>query len=162
MTEEIECLLVENSIHLLADFFQVISDGYNPTSISTTIKLNGNLDERDYFVLPSHLGGSNQKYFESVMRTKKDIESVEHRIEENFQWCLDHLTVCTQVPILFKSKFHVDNLKTLIQGVQNQAIKVVKNWQPKVSEYSIGSERRILIIHGTGKTIAMEFGCYIH
>jgi len=147
---------------LLTSCFQVISDGYNQTSISTTIKLNGNLDERNYFVLPSHLGGSNEDYFKTVMRTRKEIDSVESRIKENFSWCLDHLTTFTQVPTLFESKFHVDNLKTLIQGVQDQTIKVVSPWFPQVSEYSIGSERRILIFHGTGKSMVLEFGCYIH
>ena len=162
MTEETECLLVENSIALLTDFFQVISDGYNPASISVTIKLDANLNEGDYFVLPSHLGGKNQEYFASVMRTKREIDTVDQRIQENFQWCLDHLTTFTQVPTLFNSKFHVDNLKALIQRVQDTAIRVVRNWHPKVSEYSIGNERRILIIHGTGKSMALEFGCYIH
>jgi hypothetical protein len=144
MTEErTEFLLVENSIELLTDFFQVIYDGYNPAVISVTTKLNQNLDERDYFVLPSHL--RQEDYFESVMRTRKEIESVPHRITENFQWCLDHLITFNQLPALFDDKFYFDNLKALVQKVRDRVIKVVENWQIEASEYSIGPEIRILL-----------------
>lgn len=164
--KHVECLLMKNSVEMLTDFFMVLSDGYNPALIYVTVTLDRNLDEREYFVLPKHLGGNNQqenrRHFEYINETKTPVSSVSKRIIENFQWCLDHLIICNQAPALFQSKYHMDNLNTVIQKVQNQILYIVEDWQATTHEYYICNEQRFLCIQGQGKSLMLNFGCYIH
>lgn len=156
MQEEfLESKIIENSIDLLRDFFNVIADGYNPSLIYIEIDLTQCQIESEIL----------KKYHYGKI-SKTEISSIQKRIEENFYWCLDHLVIFSQVPELFKSKFHYDNMKQLIKKIEKQLYAFIKNWNSIAVEYlhdtNDGSLRRILVIYGDNKTIIFHFGNYIH
>ena len=57
--------LIENSTSLLTDFFNVISDGYNPTLISVTIDLTKNIENEEIFIYKTHSWvGTKEEYYQ--------------------------------------------------------------------------------------------------
>jgi hypothetical protein len=159
--------LIENSTSLLTDFFNVISDGYNPALISVTIDLTKNIKNEEIFIYKTINWIGTKEYCEgSILPTKTNINFIKKRINENFQWCLEHVVGFSQVPKLFESEYHYNNLKNLVKKVEGQIIMFLENWNPNGTEYLIdtgdGSLERVLVIHSQNKTIVIKFGNYIH
>jgi hypothetical protein len=165
--EYLKSKLIENSTSLLTDFFNVISDGYNPVLISVTIDLAKSIENEEIFIYETHSWiGTRRYYEESILPTKTDINFIEKRINENFQWCLEHLVCFNQVPTLFESEYHYNNLKNLLKKVEEQTVMFLENWNANGTEYLIdtrdGSVERVLVIHSQNKTMVIKFGTYIH
>lgn len=165
--EYLKSKLIENSTGLLTDFFNVISDGYNPALISVTIDLTRNIENEEIFIYktPNRIG--TKEYYEgSILPTRTNINFIQKRINENFQWCLEHVVVFNQVPKLFESEYHYYNLKKIVKKVEEQIIMFLEDWNPHGTEYlndtRDGSLERVLVIHGQNKTIVIKFGNYIH
>lgn len=165
--EVIEKEIIENSIELLSDFFNVISDGYNPSIISIRISLNRRLEEKEIFKLPDQYSDkTNERYLNKVVSTKTDVPALTKRIDENFEWSFEHLRLFCQVPSLFESQFHLDNLKNLIYKVKQKLVELTMKWNFNAHEYTIdsgdGSLVRAIILQETNRTLVVEFGNYIH
>jgi hypothetical protein len=80
--------LIENSTSLLTDFF-VISDGYNPALICVTIDLTKNIENEEIFIYKTHSCIGTKEYYERrILPTKTNINFIQKRINENFQWGL--------------------------------------------------------------------------
>ncbi|MFY0590994.1 hypothetical protein [Roseivirga sp.] len=160
--------IIENSIELLSDFFNVISDGYNPSIISVRISLNRRIEEKEIFKLTDHQYSdiANERYFNMVLSTKTDVQTIANRLDENFEWSFEHLKVFCQVPSLFDSQFHLDNLKNLIYKVKERLEQYTRQWNVNAHEYTIdsgdGSLVRAIVLQETNRTLVVEFGNYIH
>ena len=155
------------AVELLTDFFNVLSDGYNPSLIYFQYSENSPNIEKEIFVLPSHFGNDlENNYYNSIIKTKKEIKNLSLRISENFQWCSEHLIYFSKTPALFESKFHLGNFRELVLKVENKIFEITKNWEYEANEYLIdsrdGSLRRVVIIKSANKSITLDFGNYIH
>jgi hypothetical protein len=159
--------VIKNAFELLSDFFNVLSDGYNPAIIDLQVSIDKRIVEKDIFVLPNHYGNKdNNRFFDKIISTKRDISQLHKRLDENFQWCLEHLLSFSKVPSLFESKFHLENFNKLVNKVKNQLNDFIETWDYKANEYVIdtndGSLRRIIILQGDNRTIVIDFGNFIH
>jgi len=166
-SELLKCKILENSVSLLADFFNVLSDGYNPTIIGVDIDLVNSIDEKGRFIFPSHNGIGSEVYFtKNILPTKIKVQNIESKINENFNWSLNHLITFNDAPKIFGSNFHMDNLTKLLERIKYCISDLIGDWAPVCYEYTLdtrdGSLRRTLFIHGKNKSMILEFGNYIH
>lgn len=166
-TEFVRIKLLENSIRLFSDFMSVLSDGYNPTILDVKVSIDKRLTDQDRFIFssPNNLG---TKFFflEKIQPTRKDVVNVKERINENFSWCLNHLTTFNNAPDIFRSNYHIDNLNQLVETVKRNIFDVIDLWDIISYEYLIdtndGSLVRVLFIHSGNKSLILDFGNYIH
>ncbi|WP_428231608.1 hypothetical protein [Flavobacterium sp.] len=159
--------LLENSISLFSDFMNVLSDGYNPTILDIKISINKRLNDRDRFIFPSPNNIDTDFFFiNKIQPTRKDIDSIKERINENFSWCLDHLATFNKAPDIFKSNYHIDILNQLVEKVKSNIFELTDLWIVTSYEYLIdtkdGSLVRVLFIHSDNKSLILDFGNYIH
>jgi hypothetical protein len=159
--------LLENSIGLFSDFMGVLSDGYNPTILDIRISIDKRLNDRDRFIFPSPNSKGTEFFFtHNIEPTRKDIDKIKDRINENFLWCLDHLTAFNNAPDIFKSNYHIDNLNQLVEKVKRSIFDLIDLWILTSYEYLIdtkdGSLVRVLFIHSDNKSLILDFGNYIH
>lgn len=159
---------VKNSVELLTDFFNVLSDGYNPSLIYFNYFESSTNVEKEIFILPNHFGNDiEDRYYNSIIETKTNIENLNNRISENLKWCSEHLVCFNKAPSIFESKFHLDNFNNLVLKIENQIFNLIDEWVISDSkEYLVdtndGSLRRVLIIKSKNKSIVLDFGNYIH
>lgn len=159
--------LLENSIGLFSDFMSVLSDGYNPTILGIRISIDKRLNDRDRFIFPSPNNAGTEFFFtEKIQPTRKDVDSIKERINENFSWCLDHLSTFNKAPDIFKSNYHVENLNQLVEKVKRNIFDLTDLWNVTSHEYLVdtndGSLVRVLFIHSDNKSLILDFGNYIH
>lgn len=159
--------LLENSIRLFSDFMSVLSDGYNPTILDIRISIDKRVNDRDRFIFPSPNNIGTELFFiHKIQPTKKDIDSIKERINENFSWCLDHLATFNKAPDIFKSNYHIDILIQLVEKVKRSIFDLTDLWTVTSYEYLIetkdGSLVRVLFIHSDNKSLILDFGNYIH
>lgn len=159
--------LLENSIRLFSDFMNVLSDGYNPTILDIRISIDKKLNDRDRFIFSSpHDSGTEIIFTDKIQPTRKDINDIKERINENFSWSLDHLATFNQAPDIFKSNYHIDNLNQLVEKVKRNIFDLTDLWIVTSYEYLIdtkdGSLVRVLFIHSDNKSLILDFGNYIH
>ncbi|KUJ59691.1 hypothetical protein AR687_21750 [Flavobacteriaceae bacterium CRH] len=159
--------LLENSINLFSDFMSVLSDGYNQTIIDIRISTDKKLNDQDRFIFPSPNSIGTEIFFtDRIQPTRKDINNIKERINENFTWCLDHLATFNQAPDVFKSNYHIENLSQLVEKVKRNIFDLTDLWIVTSYEYLIdtndGSLVRVLFIHSDNKSLILDFGNYIH
>lgn len=159
--------LLENSILLFSDFMSVLSDGYNPAIIDIKISIDKRLNDRDRFIFPSPNSSGTEFFFiNRIEPTRKDVDNIKERINENFLWCLDHLSTFNKAPDIFKSKYHIDNLSQLVEKVKRSIFDLTDLWIVTSYEYLIdsidGSLVRVLFIHSDDKSLILDFGNYFH
>ncbi|MBE8726481.1 hypothetical protein [Flavobacterium hungaricum] len=159
--------LLENSIGLFSEFMSLLSDGYNPAIIDLRIRTDRKLEDRDQFINPSpNNNGTEFHFFNMNQSTRKDVDHIKERINENFLWCLDHLATFNAAPDLFKSSYHLDNLNQLAEKVKKNIFNLTDLWTTSSYEYLIdtndGSLVRVLFIHSDTKSLILHFGNYIH
>ncbi len=159
--------LLENSIHLFSDFMSVLSDGYNPTILDVRVSIDKRSNDLDRFIFPSPNNLGKEIFFlEKIQPTRKDVDNIKERINENFSWCLNHLATFNNAPDIFKSSYHIDNLNQLVEKVKTQIFDLTDLWDIISYEYLIdtndGSLIRVLFIHSDNKSLILDFGNYIH
>ncbi|WP_134150004.1 hypothetical protein [Flavobacterium sp. 270] len=158
---------MENSIQLFSDFLSVLSDGYNPAVIHIRINTGGKLNDQDHFIFSSPNNTGTDFFFtEKIQPTKKIVENINERINENFSWCLNHLALFNTAPDLFKSNYHIDRLNQLAEKVKSNIFNLTDLWDADSYEYLIdnqdGSLTRVLFIHSDNKSLILDFGNYMH
>ncbi len=159
--------LLENSIRLFSDFMSVLSDGYNPTILDVRVSIDKRSNDQDRFVFPSPNNFGEEVFFlEKIQPTRKDVDNVKERINENFSWCLNHLAIFNNAPDIFKSNYHIENLSQLVEKVKTHIFDLTDLWDIISYEYLIdtndGSLIRVLFIHSDNKSLILDFGNYIH
>lgn len=158
-TTEME--IVKNSINMLDLFYQVLTDGYNPTSITIRIETDSRIEENTI-----KAGYEKGWYKEGVFMNPKTISNFEQRLEQNFQWSLEHLEVFSKCPELLKTDFNKENFRKIINQVQKLLLDFTKGWTKESKEYLVdtsdGSYQRLLLVHDENKSAIIEFGNYIH
>lgn len=165
--ELIRIKLLENSIRLLSDFMSVLSDGYNPTILDVKVSIDKKLKDQDRFIFssPNNLG-TESFFLDKIQPTKKDITNIKERINENFSWCLNHLATFNNVPDIFSSSYHIENLSQLVEKVKMHIFDLTDLWDIISYEYLVdtkdGSLVRVLFIHSDNKSLILDFGNYIH
>lgn len=165
--ELIRIKLLENSICLFSDFMSVLSDGYNPSIIDIRISIDKRLDDQDRFIFPSPNNSGTEFFFiNKIQPTRKNVDSIKERVNENFSWCIDHLATFNIAPDIFKSNYHIDNLTKLVEKVKRNIFDLTDLWIVTSYEYLIdtndGSLVRVLFIHSDNKSLILDFGNYIH
>jgi len=161
MRDTVEKEILKNSIEMLDLFYQVITDGYNPTSITIRIKEDSKIEDNEI-----ESGYMKGWYKEEEFKSPKTILNFEQRIRENFQWSFQHLEGFSKSPDLLKADFNRENFKKIIQKVQQLILDYTKEWTKESKEYLIdtsdGSYQRLLVVHDDNKSMIIEFGNYIH
>jgi len=159
--EKIEMEILNNSIKMLEMFYQVLTDGYNPTSISIRINLESRINEENI-----KSGYEKGWYKEDIFKMPKTILNFEERLKSNFKWSFEHLEVFSKCPELIKTDFNRDNFLKLLSHVETLIINFTNNWTRETKEYLIdtsdGSYQRLLLVHDESKSMIIEFGNYIH
>ena len=155
--------MLECKIHFADMFFDVLSDGYNPVNLYIA-NIEAPLDDEDEVFKKSTF----QFPFQNKGRwdSKVEFDDLNQKLEEDFDWILDHLKMFTIAPKIFESNFHSTNLKEIAREIILGTIDLVKDWSLKFHEYYIdlggGSESKCLLLLGNQKAVCICFVTTIH
>lgn len=159
--KKMDKVVLENTISMLEMFYQVITDGYNPTSISIRIDLDKRINENEI-----KSGYEKGWYKEDVFMNPETVLDFKQRLKSNFKWSFEHLEVFSKCPELLKTDFNMDNFIKILSRTEQVILDFTNEWSKESKEYLIdtsdGSYQRLLVVHDENKSMIIEFGNYIH
>lgn len=152
---------LEFGIHISNKFLGVLSDGYNPVSISIDRRENDTASEDELMKLYSI-----NSQLEYGWESKLELTDLHQKINENFQWLYMHLQTFNEAPKIFSSKYHSDKLNNIFKELNEKIKELPFTVNRKQYEYFFdigdGSECKALLIVDSDKSICLIFGNWIH
>lgn len=152
---------LEFAIHIGNKFLGVLSDWYNPVSVSIDRRENDTVSEDELMKLYTM-----NSQLEHGWESKIELVDLHQKIQENFQWLFMHLQTFNEAPKIFSSKYHSDNLSDIFKELNEKIKELPFTINRKQYEYFFdigdGSECKVLLIVDNDKSICLEFGNWIH
>lgn len=152
---------LEFAIQISNKFLGVLSDGYNPVSVSIDRREKDTVSEDELMQL--YTMNSQLEY---GWESKFELIDLHQNINESFQWLYMHLQTFNQAPKVFSSKYHSDNLNDIFKELKEKIKELPFTTNRKQYEYLFdigdGSECKALLIVDGDKSICLIFGNWIH
>src|SRR5688572_4732551 len=98
----VESTRLQTAAEMLSNFFQVLSDGYNPAMLDLKVIERGRYSDQMIFMFNPQYS-KNDEYVKRVVETKDMVNDVTAYLKSRFQVSLDHLMSFTIAPIIFQS-----------------------------------------------------------
>jgi len=150
--------VLKNSIDLLNKFFEILG-GFNPAVID--IKIN----TKEKTTLDSVISNYSEEFYTIEV---VNVENLEKRLIENFDWLKEHILQYGASDFLRQSHnvFNKNCFEKLLETIRLQIQNYCKNWEDEGTEILAdsrdGTYYRDLLIHGKNKSLVICFANVIH
>lgn len=158
--DQIKYERLKKAFEITNQFFQILSDGYNPVYIRIDLFQNNQATEDEIIK-----ANTQDQTLSFGWHEKNQFQDLALKLEEILEWNLSHLKAFNDAPKVLETDYHLKDLNKLIKGLIDETLALVKDWDRKQFEYIVRPFHSIdswhLLIKSTAVSLYMEFyNCY--